>query len=100
MSEVSDLAPLKGMKLTTLLVEKTRVTDLKPICNMPLEVLAVRGAPVEPMELQKTCAKLAMLKHLLIDFEPARDTELLRSIQTLEMVNWQPAATFIGMKNE
>ena len=34
------------------------------------------------------------LKILMFDFKPSRDTELLRSIKTLETINEKPAAEF------
>ena len=43
-SEVSDLTPLKGMKLKTLLVEHSHVHDLGPAWDMPLEYLALAGS--------------------------------------------------------
>ena len=68
LTQVSDLSPLKGMKLTRLGFEY-HVTDLSPIKDMPL-------------------------KHIQCHFNPERDTELLRSIKTLETINEKPAATF------
>jgi eukaryotic-like serine/threonine-protein kinase len=66
---VSDLSPLKGMPLVHLQLRGTKVTDLSPIKEMPLKVLE-------------------------IDFKPERDTELLRSIKTLERINGKPVAEF------
>ncbi len=91
-SEVSDLSPLKGMKLKALLVEHTKVKDLGPGWDMPLEVLAVQGASVADLP---RVSKLP-LKELYLDYEPARDRDLLRSIKTLEMVNHQPVAEFLA----
>lgn len=34
------------------------------------------------------------LKALVFDFKPERDTELIRSIKTLETINDKPAAEF------
>jgi serine/threonine protein kinase/Leucine-rich repeat (LRR) protein len=68
-TEVSDLSPLKGMKLTTLWCDGTKVTDLSPLKGMPLQ-------------------------DLRCDFKAERDTEILRSIKTLQRINDKPAADF------
>ncbi|QDV35218.1 protein kinase domain-containing protein [Tautonia plasticadhaerens] len=71
-TQVSDagLAHFKGCKKLTLLhIENTRVTDLSLLRGMPL-------------------------KELSCDFQPERDAEILRSIQTLEKINDKPAAEF------
>jgi tetratricopeptide (TPR) repeat protein len=41
--QVRDLAPLKGMKLSTLNLEQTPVRDLSPLKGMPLTRLDMRG---------------------------------------------------------
>jgi hypothetical protein len=66
---VSDLSPLKGMKLTTLHCDGTKVTDLSPLKGMPLS-------------------------ELKCDFDPGRDADVLRSINTLEAINGKPAKEF------
>jgi hypothetical protein len=68
-TRVSDLSLLKGMKLAVLHCRETRVTDLSPLKGMPL-------------------------KDLRYDFKPERDTEVLRSIITLETINGKPARDF------
>ncbi len=95
MSQVADLSPLEGMSLNNLLIEKTHVTDLSPILNLPITELAVRGSPVSAAEVHRVRA--LPLKHLLLDYEPARDLEFLRSIKTLERVNHQPLTEFLAM---
>ncbi len=57
------------MNLKELNFESTPVSDLSPLKGMPL------GA-------------------LRLDFQPERDTEILRSIKTLEEINGKPVATF------
>jgi hypothetical protein len=66
---VTDLSPLKGMKLEVLSVNATGVSDLSPLAGMPL-------------------------KTLLCDFQPERDAAILQSIKTLETINNKPAAEF------
>ena len=91
-TEVSDLSPLEGMKLKTLLIEHTNVTDLGPAWDMPLEVLALQHALVPDLS---RVAKFS-LKEFYLDYDPARDLELLRSIKTLEQVNHMPLAVFLA----
>lgn len=66
---VADLAPLKGMPLTFLIVAPSRVSDLSPLLGMPL-------------------------KELSCPFTAARDAPILRSIKTLEKINGKPAVEF------
>ena len=70
-SMVNDLSPLKGMPLTWLHCYKTRVSDLSPLRDMPLKTL--------------DC-----------DFRPERDTEILRSIKTLETINGKPVGEVLN----
>ena len=68
-SQVSDLSPLVGMPLEGIRLDGTLVSDFTPLKDMPL-------------------------KTLILDFKPERDTELLRSIKTLETINGKPVAEF------
>ena len=68
-TQVSDLSPLKGIKLTVLHCQGAKVTDLSPLKEMPL-------------------------KELRCDFKFERDAEILRSIKTLEIINDKTAAQF------
>jgi hypothetical protein len=68
-TEVSDLSPLKRMKLTLIYCHRTQVSDLSPLKGMPLE-------------------------ELYCDFKPERDAEIVRSIKTLTTINGKPAAEF------
>jgi WD40 repeat protein/serine/threonine protein kinase/Leucine-rich repeat (LRR) protein len=112
---VSDLTPLRGMKLTSLNIENTFVSDLSPLRGMPLTSLKcseIRGpkpltdlSPLQGMSLTElSCQRTQVtdlsllrgmpLKVLQCDFKPERDTEVLRSIKTLETINGKPAAAF------
>ena len=62
---VRPVAP-EGMPLTSCGATVTKVTDLSPLKGMPL-------------------------KELYCDFKPERDTEILRSIKTLEWINMEKA---------
>jgi len=89
-TRVSDLKPLKGMKLTYLNCGGTLITDLKPLAGMPLDQLNCWGAPVKDYSPLSGMP----LNHVLGDFEPRRDAEILRSIKTLEKINNKPVAEF------
>ncbi len=64
-TKVSDLTPLKGLRLRWLSIEKTPVTDLSPLAGMPLKVFRanetritdlspLRGMPLRFLNLYKT----------------------------------------------
>ncbi len=108
---VSDLSPLKGMPLKTINFSGTKVTDLSPLTDMPLQ--SVRCAttsvsdlsPLKGMKLSDfwggndLIANYSVLKdmplhEIQLSFDPERDTELLRSIKTLETINGKPVAEF------
>jgi len=90
-TKVQDLSPLKGMSLVALQVNGTPVADLSPIAGMPIEHLGCARTPVTDLSVLKTLAKL---RDLHLDFVPDRDTELLRSIKTLERINGFPIEQF------
>ena len=87
---VSDLSPLKGMPLTELMCNHTPVSDLSPLEGMPLTTLRCSDTGVSDLSPLKDMP----LKELQCDFKPLRDTELLRSLKTLETINEKPAAEF------
>jgi len=60
---------LKGMPLTSLACNGTKVMDLAPLKDVPLT-------------------------KLYCDVKPERDAEILRSIKTLEVINGKLAAEF------
>src|SRR6516162_3857189 len=66
---LSDLSPLKGLKLKSFDCRWTRVTDLSPLRGMPL-------------------------KEVQVDLELSRDAPVLRSIKTLEKINGETANEF------
>ncbi|MGE3407572.1 MAG: protein kinase [Pirellulales bacterium] len=108
---LSDLSPLKGMQLEVLLCFYTHVADLTPLQEMPLatfnchttqviDLSPLQAIPLTELRIAKTLASDYSplsdmpLKALTLDFKPERDTELLRSIKTLETINDKPAAEF------
>jgi serine/threonine-protein kinase len=89
-TQVSDLSPLRALELKYLDCYGTQVSDLSPLKGTPLKHLDVRGTRVTELSALKEMP----LKFLALDFEPDRDTEILRSIKALETINNKPAAEF------
>lgn len=89
-TKVSDLEPLRGMKLTVLDCNTTQVTNLSPLVGMTLEKLHIHYNAITDLAPLKEMP----LKTLQLGFNPQRDAELLRSIQTLEIINGKPVAEF------
>ena len=86
---VADLSPLKGMSLKTLLINLTYVSDLSPLKGMAITELAFAGGVTDFALLKEM-----PLKTINLDFQPEQHTDLLRSIKTLETINFKPAAEF------
>lgn len=108
---VSDLSPLKGMPLVIVYIDATRVQDLTILRGMPLKLLSIHGTfvrdlgPLKDMKLGNITAttryitdfsplKGMLLQSIGLYFNPDRDTEFLKSIKTLETINYKPAADF------
>ncbi|MGE0759926.1 MAG: hypothetical protein AB7O38_23120, partial [Pirellulaceae bacterium] len=87
---VSDLSPLEGMPITAIDCARTNVSDLSPLSGMPLALLYCNGAQVS--DLSPLAGR--PLISLICDFQPTRDTDVLRAIKTLEKINGKPAAEF------
>ncbi len=85
-----DLSPLKEIPLELLWFSNTNVSDLSPLQGMPLFSLVCNGTQIFDYSPLKDMS----LTELDLDFKPERDTELLRSIKTLEQVNDKPLAEF------
>lgn len=90
MTNVSDLTPLNGMPLVALIFGASLVSDLSPIDGMKLENLECQSTQVSDLSVVKTMP----LKTIDCDFKPERDSEIIRSIKTLQTINRKPAATF------
>ncbi len=73
-SDVVDLSPLKGMPLTILIVGDTHVFDLTPIEGMSLNALGLWRTPVDDLSIIKGMP----LKHLMIDGTRISDLSLLQ----------------------
>ncbi len=87
---VADLSPLNEIRLTSLNCIATQVSDLSPLKGMPLTYLRCSDTQIAGLSPLKDCP----LIELLCDFKPVRDTELVRSIKSLETINGKPAAEF------
>jgi len=88
---VTDLSPLRGMRLRDLMLHATSVFDLSPLRGMPLTSLHIRGTLVTDLSPLKDLP----LKKLFGDFQRDRDFAILREIKTLEVINDQSAAEFL-----
>ena len=89
--KVSNLEPLKDLKLTWLCIPATLVRDLSPLKNTPLTFLDMRFTPVSDL----LPLKGNPLKGILLSFNRERDAEVLRSITTLETINYIAAKEFL-----
>jgi serine/threonine protein kinase/Leucine-rich repeat (LRR) protein/DNA-directed RNA polymerase subunit RPC12/RpoP len=89
-TKVTDLSPLKEMKLGFLMICGTEVADLTPLKGMPLSVFWGNEARVTDLSPLRGI----LLTELYCDFRPERDAELVRSIKTLEKINFRPTAEF------
>ncbi len=87
---VSDLTPLQGIPITQLVLTSTKVSDLSPLAGMPLEYVYFEQTRVTDWSILKDMS----LKGIRLDFNPERDTKLLRSIKSLETINQIPVAEF------
>lgn len=90
-SQVSSLSPLKDLKLTGLNCGRTRVSDLSPLEGLALTTLNCKDTEVSNFSPLRDMP----LKILSFNFNSKRDSEILRSIKTLETINDQPAADFL-----
>jgi Leucine-rich repeat (LRR) protein len=87
---VRDLSPLRGMSLHNLTCYLAPVSDLDPLRGMPLSSISVFGTKVTDLSPLKD----SPLTELRLDFNPQRDTTVLRSIKTLQEVNGWPIEEF------
>lgn len=89
-TKVTNLAPLKGMPLIILWCNNTGIDDLTPVKGMPLEWITIHGTKVNDIAPLKGLP----LKQIYLDFDQKRDSEILRSLTTLQKINETPAAEF------
>src|SRR4051794_28525778 len=79
----------QGMRLERLNIG-TQISDLSPLAGMPLTFFRCYSIKVTDFSLLKGMP----LTQLDFDFKPERDTELIRSLKKLEIINNKPAAEF------
>jgi Leucine-rich repeat (LRR) protein len=101
-SKLTDLLPLRGLKLKTLSLRDTRVADLTPLQGMPLTRLALsgtrvadisplKGMPLESLDLWRTPVadvsplKGAPLTHLNVGVTKVRDLTPLRGMKLVSL---------------
>ena len=60
-SPIADLTPLKEMKLTSLFIHQTLVSDLSSLQGMPLVTLAIAFTPVSDLSVLLDCKTLQLL---------------------------------------
>ncbi|MDB5313420.1 MAG: Serine/threonine-protein kinase pkn3 [Gemmataceae bacterium] len=89
---VADLSPLKEIPLVQLYVHDSAVSDLSPLAGMPLKLLHTQGSAVRDLSPLRGLN----LAELVCDFNPWRDTDLVRSFPGLRRINRKPAAEFWG----
>ncbi|MCX6906476.1 MAG: SUMF1/EgtB/PvdO family nonheme iron enzyme, partial [Verrucomicrobia bacterium] len=106
---LSDLSPLRGLKLHYCFLAFTQVSDLSPLQGMPLVDVNCKGTRVRDLSPLKGAALTALdcsltqvtdllplngmpLTRLYCDFDPTRDANVLRSIKTLKTINKLPVA--------
>jgi serine/threonine protein kinase len=87
---VEDLSPLRGMPLKDLNLHRTPVKDLSPLKGMKLEKINYWETPIQDISVLKGMP----LRELNCDFQRERDEAVLRSIETLAIINGKPAAEF------
>lgn len=113
-TNVSDLSPLTDLKVVSLACTGMKLSDLRPIRSMKeLRILSLKSTPLrdlaalEGLELWQLNLKgtsipsfaslrQVRLRELLCDFDPVRDTGVLRSIASLERINDVPVDEFWG----
>src|SRR5262249_55533033 len=111
-TNVSDLTPLKDMKLTFLGIGETKVKNLSPLKGMKLDTLWCNDSLVEDLSPLKEMKEMRVLwcnntrvKDLSplegmplidvgFDVRPGMDLKPIRSIRTLETINGKKPADF------
>ena len=87
---VSDLTPLRGLKLVALYCERSQVSDISALSRMPLTTLDISETAITDLSPIRNLT----IEWLRCDFKRDRDTELLRSIKTLLIINEKPVNEF------
>lgn len=88
---IKDMKPLQGLPLQALEIHGNPITDLSPLANSPMQYLNIYKVPITDWSALKT---MRQLKMVAFDFDKERDSEILRAIPTLEIINEKPVADF------
>lgn len=89
-TQISDLSPLEGKKLTSLYCGNTQISDLSPLKGMELTGFFCAGTKV----VDYSPLNGMPLRSIELDFQPDRDSELLRSMKQLQSINNKTSAEF------
>jgi hypothetical protein len=89
---ISNLEPLRGLKLGALYCGSSKIDDLRPLEGMAFVDLNIKSTRVRDYEPLRRIA----VQHLFIDVENAPDRDILAAIATLQTINRQPAQEFIA----
>jgi serine/threonine protein kinase len=88
---IKDMKVLEGMPLHTLEIHGNPISDLSPLANSPMQYLNIYKTNITDWSPLKT---MRQLKMVAFDFDKERDSEILRSITTLEIINEKSVADF------
>jgi serine/threonine-protein kinase len=88
---IKDMSVLEGMPLHTLEIHGNPLTDLSPLANSPMQYLNIYKTGITDWSALRTMRQLKMIS---FDFDRERDSEILRSVTTLELINERPAEDF------
>lgn len=84
---LSDLWPMRGLKIRRLYLHNTDVADLRPLQGMPLEWLRMTGNRIT----DRAPLRELPLVEIELDYVAERDAPILRQIRTLKTINGKPA---------
>jgi serine/threonine protein kinase/formylglycine-generating enzyme required for sulfatase activity len=92
---VSDLSPLRDAPLTHLLCTSPVLSDLSPLAGKQLLSLDIQGTKVSDIGIVADMP----LRFFFFAYDPGNDAhreflKILRSIKTLEIINFKPVAEF------
>jgi len=89
-TNVCDLSPLIGSELKILEISGSKVRDLSPLTHLSLEELKIHSLKIDDMAILKKCN----VKALWMDYDASHE-ELVKSIPGLERLNGQTLADFL-----
>ena len=84
-NNISDLSPLKGMKLLQLVCDNNPIADLSPISGMPLWRLSIKGTKVSDL------TPLTGMKLQDFVFSPENITKGIDVVRNMTTIQFYPA---------